>query len=317
MSDRENIRISPGKLIALWRLLLLRKKYEELSVKTAIEITRDSGLFGGRVPAEDGLKLGESCELLEIKFGLLHLTNYCQQNVVILCDEEEPNIVVIRAILFRIISYYNFHWLLFFNEDSQIFKVAIPQDWIDLLESADLLFFDDEGVLKWWREILEIHHDYNESKKKEIGDVGEKLTIEYEKRRLTDDQIENPHHHVKWAARFGSHFGYDVLSIRGILLKSIYEMRDQIQIEVKSSVLKDEATFRFKVSRNEWNTALENIEAYYFFCWTGINLEHENASGGPFIVPAKTLENYLPVDRSTICEWTECRFIVDLSALSL
>jgi hypothetical protein len=111
-------------------------------------------------------------------------------------------------------------------------------------------------------------------------------------------------------------FGYDILSIRGKLLKLSFFEKDQVQIEVKSSVSESTEAFRFYVTKPEWVKAQENIDSYFFYCWTATKLESQTAAG-PFIIPAKNLEKFIPKDiGSPICEWSECRFIVDLGALA-
>lgn len=318
MNNDDNAFISPGNLIALWRLVLLAQRYERVSISIAIKTIRDSGSLGGSIPAQQGLNLGVRCKLLVAKSNELYLTEYCQEAVVHLCDNDEPNIAVIRAILSRIINEYNYHWLIYFSEDVQTFKARIPRQWVDLLNSARLFQFEDEDVLSWWKVNLEKFHEYDERKKKEIGDIGEKLTIEHEKSRLARDGIDNPHHYVKWAARFGNSYGFDVLSIRGHLLKRVYNINDEIQIEVKASVTSNEKTFRFRVTKNEWNTAQEHINSYFFFCWTGVKIQDGTASSGPYIIPAKDIQSHFPDDSdSPICEWSECRLNVDLNEWAL
>ncbi|MCK6463061.1 MAG: DUF3883 domain-containing protein [Candidatus Pacebacteria bacterium] len=313
MSADNYFSISPGIIIALWRILSLTARYEQLSVKSVVEITQNSGLFGGKVPAKNALKFGQIYNFIEIQSGSIYLTEHCKEEFIDLCNDDEPNTPVFRAILSHIISNNNYHWLMFFNEDSDIFRTAIPQDWIDLLENAGLFSFDNDDVIEWWETVLKKYENFTESKKKEIGDIGEKLTYEYELNRLITDKIKKPKFYVKWASRFSDEFGYDILSLRGNLLKGKYKIKDQIQIEVKATVVRDTATFRFRVSRNEWNVASNRLSTYFFFCWTGVSLEHQNASDGPYIISAKSLEKHLPTDKSEICEWTECRFVLDLT----
>ncbi len=76
MSKNETFAISSSSIIALWQLVLLTNKHEEITVKSAVEITLNSGLMGGGLPAEQGLKLGQHCRLLEISDSQLFAVNF-------------------------------------------------------------------------------------------------------------------------------------------------------------------------------------------------------------------------------------------------
>jgi len=317
MSKNPYFTITSSNIIALWQLILLTNRHEELSVKSAIEITLNSGLMAGGLPAEQGLKLGQYCKLLEINNAQkLSSTQYCKDELIELCDTDEPNILITRGILFRFVSFQNFDWLLFFNDDAEIFKAFIPDDWIYLLDHAELFNFYDSDVRDWWGKIFSRFQTYKEGQKIEIGKVAEKLTYDHEKKRLENDGLDNGHFFVKWASQINDKYGYDVLSIRGDILKFIFSEKDKIQIEVKCSVASNEKEFRFYVSKNEWNVALKNIQSYFFYCWTSTNMEKESANG-PYIIPAEKLSIHIPSDNGNLCEWSECRFIIDLNNFSI
>jgi len=93
-------------------------------------------------------------------------------------------------------------------------------------------------------------------------------------------------------------------------------MLDQIQIEVKSSALSQETSFSFKVTKNEWKTALLHLDSYFFYCWLGVSLTKGTATKGPFVIPARLLSSSFPIDTGDICEWTECRVVFDLTSVS-
>ena len=89
--------------------------------------------------------------------------------------------------------------------------------------------------------------------------------------------------------------------------------KEKISIEVKSSDTTNIERFRFFVSKPEWNKAMEDIESYFFFCWVGINISDDSALYGPFVIPAIQLIEIVPKDVSNTCEWSECRFVLDIS----
>lgn len=86
--------------------------------------------------------------------------------------------------------------------------------------------------------------------------LAERLTIEYEKRRLNNLGITKP---LEWKGLDDNYAGYDILSVD---LKAGTEIN--IMIEVKSTIT---SPLRFYLSRNEWETADQIGSAYIFHVW--------------------------------------------------
>lgn len=319
MTKNQNLVYSSGKLITLWQLIYFASQYSDVSMQELSSMFEESGTLGGSVPFDDAVRLGKYCEFLEFGDGKLILGDVCYEMLLPLCSTKDPNTFVIRFILQRIIilSLYGFPWLLFFDKDIETFKASIPQEWVDLLDQANLFDFFDKDVEEWWDVILIGLNNFDLSNTKEIGDVGEKLTIDHETDRLFLDGVLPTQHYVKWVSRFSDNYGYDVLSARGKKLKARKSLVGVIQVEVKATVSTNINSFRFKISRNEWNIALKNLDSYYFYCWLGVNVYLRNATSGPFVIPAKKFLNIIPKDQSDLCEWTECRLIIDLLNFSL
>lgn len=313
--------ITHGQIVAAWHLLYLTNKYEGISSKAAIEIALRSGKLGGTLPAKEGLKICLDYRLMKIlDGGLLQLMEVAEERIIPHCMDEDPNTNALRALLYHIISYHNFEWLIFYDSDPEVFKEylsAHDSEWTSLLENAKLFNFEDKDVTKWWELVLTKYEDYKEKLKKAIGDVGEKLTYHHELNRVELDGYTPSKVFVKWASRISDRFGFDIQSIRGMSFQSSYSQKDKIQIEVKSSDTANTQRFRFFLSKPEWNKALESIDSYFFFCWTGINLQEETALQGPFIIPATYLQGLVPTDISSICEWSECRVVMDITKFHL
>jgi hypothetical protein len=314
----EPSQITSSNIIALWQLIMIAKRNNSIAVSAAIDISINSGLIGGDVPAGEGLKLGLYCKLLVIdKEQNLNHTDFCRDNLFSLCDTNEPNILIIRAILLKYMSLQNYDWLLFFNDDPEVFKTGVPLEWVDLLNNATLFDFEDAQVRTWWAEVFDRYETYKEGKKLEQGKIAEKHTFDSEKARLKADGFDNDLKFVKWASQISDKYGYDVLSVRGSLLKSTFSEKEKIQIEVKCTAAANMEEFRFYVSKPEWKAALENIDSYYFYCWVDTNLQKQTAQG-PYIIPAKDLISHIPKDdHSTICDWSECRFILNLNGMRI
>ncbi|TFG92561.1 MAG: DUF3883 domain-containing protein, partial [Candidatus Atribacteria bacterium] len=122
------------------------------------------------------------------------------------------------------------------------------------MDNAKLFDFSDQDVIEWWDKVLVKYETYKDKLKKEIGDVGEKLTYDYELSRIETDGYNPSKLFVKWAARLSDRFGYDILSIRGKFFSKLNNEKEQIQIEVKSSDSFNIQRFKFHISKPEWNT---------------------------------------------------------------
>ncbi|MBK9636720.1 MAG: DUF3883 domain-containing protein [Bacteroidetes bacterium] len=310
--------LSSGNIVALWQIILLAKKYPILHVKTAVGTLTSTSILGGSLPFDGGLKIGNKYNFLEIKSGNIVLMESSINKLIPLCEEDFPNKSVTRAILEIVLKNENFDWLIYFDEDPDIFKVGIPNEWIDLLENASLFNFSDDQVTAWWNKVFSRYTSYKEGNNAKVGKVAEQICFNHETKRLStffeDGKYSIP---VKWASMISDKFGFDILSIRGNELKHSFIEKDKIRIEVKSSTFKDETKFRFYVTRNEWEKAIENLDDYFFYCWTSVSLEKQSALG-PYIISANQLESLIPIDvNPNICSWSECRFIVDLSTIKI
>ena len=312
--------LTQGQISATWYILHLTNQYNKLHPSKAVSIALASGKMGGSFPAKDGLRICIDYGLLRVEESQLVLTEKSNNNIVPHCNLEDPNIVVLRAILLHIIAHHHFEWLIFYDPDPEIFRTYLldrDAEWTNLLDSAKLFDFTDDEVNNWWIRVLTKYENYKEKLKKAIGDVGEKLTYHFELDRIEKDAITPSKAFVKWASNYSNNFGFDIQSVRGKILKDVFNELDKIQIEVKSTDADNLNRYRFFVSKNEWMVAKENIESYYFCCWAGINLEKETALHGPYIFPASSIMNLFPQDRSEESEWTECRFVIDLLKYSL
>lgn len=308
--------ITQGHIIAAWHLLYLSNCYKGIKTKDAIKITEKSGKLGGTVPADKGLRLCSDYGFLRFHKDELHVTELSESSLIPKCDNEELNVHAQRAILLHILSYHNFEWLIFYDTDQDIFRANVQDndiEWASLLDNARLFDFEDEDVNIWWDRVLSKYEEYNEDVKKAIGDIGEKLTYQKELKRVKSDGFDSPKSCVKWASRISDRYGFDIQSIRGSQFMTSHNKAEKIQIEVKSTDANNVKSFRFFISKPEWNKALENINSYYFFCWSGINIENDTAQNGPYIIPATDMVNQVPTDNSEGCQWSECRCVMDIS----
>lgn len=317
MTKSESDLLSPGRIVLLWRIIYLVNKFSNIKIQNLINLCENLGILGGTLPVKQAVRLGQQCNLIEINNGFVVLTDECVRYFIPLCHEENPNIGFLQALLYKVIINNKYSWLLFFDEDVEIFKVAIPQGWIDLLNSAGLFDFEEKSVKDWWKELIGTFQKYDQEKSMEIGEIGEVLTYEHEKERLIIDGFSSFHLFLKWVSKISDQYGYDLISIKGGLFGKTKDIKENIYIEVKSSILKNENSFSFYLSRNEWNTAEKYLDSYYIYCWVGIDLKSKKPKSGPFIIPIKRLTNLIPVDRSEKGFWTECKIEVDLKKYAI
>lgn len=314
--------VTYGHIVAAWQIIILISRYEDdaISARDAIRIVSRSGKLGGTIPAKQGLRICLDYGFAKVENKSLYLSEISIKEIVSTCSENDPNIYTLRALLFQMISYHDFHWLIGYDSDPDIFReylLAIDPEWEYLLDNAKLFDFTDNDTINWWSSVLMKYEDYKEKKKKAIGDVGEKLTYIHELDRISHDGFTPSKSFVKWASQISDRFGYDIASIRGQFFKHNKIEKDKIQIEVKSSDSANIEAFRFFISKPEWNTALRNIDSYFFYCWSGVNIEKENAQDGPFVIPALDLQELVPKDVSKIIDWSECRCVLDVSKYRL
>jgi len=308
--------ISFGYIIASWHIVNFLSRHEKIKPDKIHSFLINSGKLGRSFPAKEGINLSIYYNFTCIDKGYLSLTQVSRESFIPLCDTDEPNINVLRAILKEIISCHNFEWLIFYDPDPEIFKEYLSNsdpEWTIMLDNAKLFNFEDDSVLAWWDDILLKYENYREEVKKAIGDIGEKLTYDHEISRVNSDGHRPAKSFVKWTARISNTFGFDILSIKGKRFSEMDNERDKIQIEVKASEISNLESFRFYVPKPEWQTALKNIDNYFFYCWPGINIQRETAIAAPFVIPAKELLTHMPKNISPIAEWSECRCVLNIS----
>lgn len=133
-----------------------------------------------------------------------------------------------------------------------------PTNVVECFKIANLLAPDPESsVVHWWDELSSYFRSINNTELLETGRCGEKLTMEYEKRRTGMKPT--------WQAIESNFSGYDVLSV-----VSSDDMTP-MQIEVKSTSQRI-SDARFVITKNEWQQAITSI-AFKFYLWSLTNVK--------------------------------------------
>ncbi len=112
----------------------------------------------------------------------------------------------------------------------------------------------DEQIIYWWDRLSGIVRNQQNEEKLKTGRVGELLTLDYERKKLSHFGLE-----PKWVAIDNNFAGYDVLSYN-----FDGNERTQIMIEVKTS---NSLPVTFYVTKNEWKIAKDIGDRYFFYIW--------------------------------------------------
>lgn len=269
------------------------------------------------MPVDDGLTILMIIGLIELVDGKISVTE-AGLKIIALCENEEPNLSVIRQILLPIIKKMTPAWITFAGRPLEERIIAIPERWREVLYKAELLSAPlSEEAQKWWDVLQEKVDDIERAYVKKIGDAGESLTITYEKRRLLIEEHSDLAERVRWISRESDYYGFDVESYRGRMEPSVLRPEDRIMIEVKSTNSDSEKSIRFILTRNEWETALANINCYYFYLWKNIAISSTSITGdGPIVLNVGFVQKYIPQDQHEMGKWMKCRIELNLNELT-
>ena len=147
---------------------------------------------------------------------------------------------------------------------------------------SNLMDGTDIAVVKWWDEIANLYRDEIAIANNEIGRIGERLTIAYEKNRTGLLPT--------WIAIDSNKKGYDIESKDGTTAR---------YIEVKTSTQKiDEACFF--LTNNEWNVA-KSKDNYYFYLW---NIYDEKRFLA--IINSARMADFIPINQGN-SEWIQVK----------
>jgi hypothetical protein len=176
----------------------------------------------------------------------------------LILDTLEEDADSMRRYLRWILSAYEAPWMTTVLRGRSALQQAAPPAVLQCFSYAGLLDdAPDTDALEWWDAQVELLRASSNQHLKVRGRIGERLTLEYERRRLSDLGIEVK---PKWTALDDEWAGYDVLSFE---LDSTGRLKNRL-IEVKACSSKP---LRIFITRNEWRRALEARDAYVFQIW--------------------------------------------------
>jgi hypothetical protein len=291
------IALTPGRVTAAW--LVIRTIDKLGGSAPALEIdryARRSSLRGGGLPVKDGITLVIGGGLATQTGASITLSDLGQRALA-MSDSDDPSRAVSEFLTRVLLLARPPSWVAWWQGQPESLETVIPDQARDLMRSSGLLpppGTEDLSRWAWWRALSRVPLvEHSAEQRKMIGDAGEKLTIEFEQRRLTDEGFPELAHDVRWVALESDAFGFDVLSFRG---RGDGDHSDELAIEVKSTSVPPTANFHFFLSSHEWETAQALGDRYRFHFWAGVDPASPPNSrrDEPVISGPEALADHLP-----------------------
>ena len=280
-----------------------------------MKIACETSLRGGALPIKDGLLLAVVGNFIIKKNGSYSL-NENGKRIVSLSKNEEPTAKVLRELLLPLILKIAPSWMAFSNLPLEERGLAIPPNAYEVLKKAGLLDTPlSYEAKKWWSALQQEDIEIDKKYRKMIGDIGEEITLKYEEDRLIKGCTQELSKIIDHVSKKNDNIGFDISSFFGCLQPKIHCPHENLMIEVKSTTSSGDS-FRFYLTRNEWEVANNNIDNYLFYMWRGINIEKRNSMHDePTILSSKTISRYIPTDINKDGKWTECRIILNFNEI--
>lgn len=169
------------------------------------------------------------------------------------------------------------------RREATIFMTKDEQ--VCFMEAGLLEEMPSPRVVAWWDKITENIRSQQDEINTNVGRLGERCTIEYEKKRVGVTP--------KWISINSNLAGYDIKS------QDSFSDDTPVFIEVKASIAHWDDAF-FYITANEWNTAKVS-KGYIFYLWYFENNKRMLAT----IRPDK-MQEYIPINNMT-GEWISTR----------
>ena len=157
-------------------------------------------------------------------------------------------------------------------------QIFLPDFLRQILNEAKI-FLSDHKYEKFAQEIHETSFKYDDSRNREIGKMGEKLSLQFEKKRIG----KMP----EWIALEDDGAGYDIKS------QVNKKNNNSLYIEVKTT-LKPLAKGIIYITRNEWETAKIKSEFFLFHIWVT-----QVSKQKPFIISPAQITKHVPKERGS------------------
>lgn len=230
-----NLQLSMSALQGVWALKSYRRQHPELLTAQIVSSLR-------RTSPDDAYHDYEAALELETVVDTVHEIEFQD---------------FLRRSITNIIRAQTPWWLPLVAKGREKVRAALNSNEEQCFEDAELFSsFPDDEVIAWWDSLASEVRTLRQEANNLQGRVGEKLSLQYEFRRLMSEGIPVE---PRWIALDDNTAGYDILSYDPGAVEPVVKL-----IEVKTC---SRATAQFFLTVNEWRTALERSNHYVFHVW--------------------------------------------------
>ena len=149
-------------------------------------------------------------------------------------------------------------------DHNELYILEILEDVGVVYSQRGLITVDDShtDIFSRMKNSISVDLDVGHERKKQVGDIGEVLTMEYEIKRLS--KCEDLPHRVEQVSKTDPYAGYDIASFHGCQSGRYHDMF--IEVKATSGVQP-----RFFWSSNEVDVARKHGDTYWIYLWTDID----------------------------------------------
>lgn len=294
-----SVRVTRGRLTATWLVLrTLEKLGGQAEASEVMSYARRSSLRGGGLPLQDGARLAREGAFIVESAGT-YAVQPLGQRALDLGAEDEPSSEVLRLFVTVLLLRDPPTWVAWWQGAPQDLEAVIPEGERVILRDAGLLPVPpvtDPAGWGWWQALGRVPlPEHAAIERKQIGDAGESLTVDYERWRLTEQGYVDLASQVAWLAQESDAYGFDVLSFAGNDHQGLAP-DTPIAIEVKSTTLPAGPHFRCFLTAHEWETALGLGDYYIMHFWQAVDPgpPPRSRSKRPIVMTASSLADHLP-----------------------
>lgn len=307
-------KLTRGRLTALWVVLRSASKLGDIAERDElISFARKSGLRGGGLPITDGYALAVWGGFLGADQPTLSELGF---DVLARCSEEEPSPEVLRVFLSVFLLRHPPAWVAYWQGDPSSLDVVLPDAAKEIFSDAQVPSAPPPRDLEaWalWAALRAVPQPQDTAEQRKIvGTAAERLSLKYERDRLTTEGYPALAANVRWVARESTAYGFDILSFFGAN-GDRRPSETRRAIEVKGQTLIARPNFSFFLTKHEWRTATALVDgSYIFHFWHGVNPTDSPtaANSVPVIASTSMVEHHVPASPAcaAACNW-ETAFI--------
>lgn len=270
-----SVRLTPGRLTALWLVLQTLAEFGGSAELSDLRATaRRSALRAGGLPIADGITLAREGGFVSISDAICELEPLGDR-VLRISEEEEPPPEALRLFITVLFLRRPPAWVAWWQGSPTDIDAVVPHEEQRVMEAAGLLPqppVTDPAGWGWWKALSRIPLPEQEAAlRKETGDAGEQLSVEFERERLREQGHHELAESVRWIARESDAYGFDILSFAGDD-HSPLRPDDQIAIEVKSTSLPVVERFPLFISAHEWEVLSGLGQRGILHLWSGVDV---------------------------------------------